>query len=158
MYKGGRMRWIRGPMAPVLLLLAPAALAAQGATVRGRVADKAGAPLAHAEVTIDGTLLRASTSATGEYTITGVPSGARTVRARLLGYVQATAQVTVAAAQTVEQNFALTAQAIGLAPIAVVVGSRARHTASEDLAVPVDAHSSGALAWHGTDWAGPVLH
>src|SRR2546428_1546238 len=89
MYKGGSMRW-------VLMLLAPAALAAQGATVRGRVADKAGAPLAHAEVSIDGTLLRASTSAAGAYTITGVPSGTRTVRARLLGYVQATAQVTVA--------------------------------------------------------------
>ena len=31
------MRWFRAPMAPVLFLLAPAALAAQGATVRGRV-------------------------------------------------------------------------------------------------------------------------
>src|SRR5256714_1179307 len=120
MYKGGRMRWFRAPMVPVLLLLAPAALAAQGATVRGRVADKAGAPLAHADVTIDGTLLRASTTALGEYTITGVPSGTRTVRARLLGYVQASAQVTVAGGQSVEQNFALTAQAIGLAPIDVV--------------------------------------
>src|SRR5436189_5695922 len=157
MYKGGRMRWIRGLMAPVLLLLAPAALAAQGATVRGRVADKAGAPLAHAEVTIDGTLLRASTSATGEYTITGVPSGARTVRARLLGYVQATAQVTVAAAQTVEQNFALTAQAIGLAPIDVVVGSRARHTAAEELAVPVDVYSSAELARQGTTETSQIL-
>src|SRR5207247_10596767 len=98
MYKGGRMRWIRGLMAPVLLLLAPAALAAQGATVRWRVADKAGAPLAHAEVTIDGTLLRASTSAPGEYTITGLPSGARPVRARTRGYVQATAQVPEGAA------------------------------------------------------------
>jgi len=151
------MRWIRGLMAPVLLLLAPAALAAQGATVRGRVADKAGAPLAHAEVTIDGTLLRASTSATGEYTITGVPSGARTVRARLLGYVQATAQVTVAAAQTVEQNFALTAQAIGLAPIDVVVGSRARHTAAEELAVPVDVYSSAELARQGTTETSQIL-
>src|SRR2546422_9910877 len=100
MYKGGSMRW-------VLMLLAPAALAAQGATVRGRVADKAGAPLAHAEVSIDGTVLRASTSATGAYTITGVPSGTATVRARLLGSGQATAQVTVAGGQTVDQSFAL---------------------------------------------------
>jgi len=102
------MRWIRGLMAPVLWVLAPVALAAQGGTVHGRVADKAGAPLAHADVTIDGTLLRASTTALGEYTLTGVPAGTRTVRVRLLGYVQATAQVTVAGAQT-EQNFSLQA-------------------------------------------------
>ncbi len=151
------MRWFRALMAPLLFLLAPAALAAQGATVHGRVADKAGAPLAHAEVTIDGTLLRASTSATGEYTITGVPSGARTVRARLLGYVQATAQVTVAAAQTVQQNFALQPQAIGLAPIDVVVGSRARHTAAEELAVPVDVYSSAELARQGTTETSQIL-
>src|SRR2546430_7162830 len=157
MYKGGRMRWFRAPMAPVLFLLAPAALAAQGATVRGRVADKAGAPLAHAEVTIDGTLLRASTSATGEYTITGVPSGTRTVRARLLGYVQATAQVTVAGGQTVDQSFALQAQAIGLAPIDVVVGSHARHTAAEELAVPVDVYSSAELARQGTTETSQIL-
>ena len=144
------MRW-------VLMLLAPAALAAQGATVRGRVADKAGAPLAHAEVSIDGTLLRAGTSATGAYTITGVPSGTRTVRARLLGYVQATAQVTVAGGQTVDQNFALQAQAIGLAPIDVVVGSRARHTAAEELAVPVDVYSSADLARQGTTETSQIL-
>src|SRR5437762_6752277 len=150
MYKGGSMRW-------VLMLLAPAALAAQGATVRGRVADKAGAPLAHAEVSIDGTLLRAGTSATGAYTITGVPSGTRTVRARLLGYVQATAQVTVAGGQTVDQNFALQAQAIGLAPIDVVVGSRARHTAAEELAVPVDVYSSADLARQGTTETSQIL-
>src|SRR5256886_8656696 len=158
MYKGGRMRWFRAPMAPVLFLLAPAALAAQGATVRGRVADKAGAPLAHADVTIDGTSLRASTTALGEYTITGVPSGTRTVRARLLGYVQASAQVTVAGGQSVEQNFALTAQAIGLAPIDVVVGSHARHTAAEELAVPVDVYSSAELARQGTTETSQILH
>src|SRR5437879_7999460 len=150
MYKGGSMRW-------VLMFLAPAALAAQGATVRGRVADKAGAPLAHAEVSIDGTLLRASTSAAGAYTITGVPSGTRTVRARLLGYVQATAQVTVAGGQTVDQNFALQAQAIGLAPIDVVVGSHARHTAAEELAVPVDVYSSAELARQGTTETSQIL-
>jgi len=144
------MRW-------VLMLLAPAALAAQGATVRGRVADKAGAPLAHAEVSIDGTVLRASTSATGAYTITGVPSGTRTVRARLLGYVQATAQVMVAGGQTVDQNFALQAQAIGLAPIDVVVGSHARHTAAEELAVPVDVYSSAELARQGTTETSQIL-
>src|SRR5438309_7428232 len=150
MYKGGSMRW-------VLMVREPAGLAAQGATVRGRVADKAGAPLAHAEVSIDGTLLRASTSAAGAYTITGVPSGTRTVRARLLGYVQATAQVTVAGGQSVEQNFALTAQAIGLAPIDVVVGSHARHTAAEELAVPVDVYSSAELARQGTTETSQIL-
>src|SRR5438309_9799593 len=139
MYKGGSMRW-------VLMVREPAGLAAQGATVRGRVADKAGAPLAHAEVSIDGTVLRASTSATGAYTITGVPSGTRAVRARLLGYVQTTAQVMVAGGQTVDQNFALQAQAIGLAPISVVVGSSARHSAVAELAGSEAAYPSPGLA------------
>src|SRR5882762_3527631 len=39
---------------------------------------------------------------------------------------------------TAEQNCAMAVQPIALSPVDVTVGSRARHTAAEELAVPVD--------------------
>src|SRR5437016_9329406 len=63
----------------------------------------------------------------------------------------------LAGGQTVDQTFALQAQAIGLAPIDVVVGSHARHTAAEELAVPVDVYSSAELARQGTTETSQIL-
>ena len=112
-------------------------LAAQSGTVRGTVSDSSGAGLANATVSVEGTDLRSTTGGGGTYEIKGVPAGAHTLRVRLIGYEAATAPVTVPAGDVVQQDFTLARSTVQLAPINVVVGSRAQHTAAEELAVPV---------------------
>src|SRR5882672_2196704 len=142
--------------ASLLLVLAPAALLAQGG-IRGRVTDAAGAALPRTQVSVEGTGLRATSDEQGRYDIRGVGAGTYTVRARLLGYVPQSTRVTVGAAGSAEQNFSMAAQPIALAPVDVVVGSRARHTAAEELAVPVDVFSAEQMAQQGTSETSQIL-
>jgi iron complex outermembrane receptor protein len=130
---------------------------AQNGTIRGTVADSAGDPLPNASLTVDGTELRASSGTTGQYEIRGVPEGRRTVRVRLIGYQAATATVEVPAAGEVQRDFTLGRGAVQLAPIDVVVGSRARHTAEEELAVPVDVYPAEELQQQGTKETAQIL-
>lgn len=129
--------------------------AAQGGTIRGRVADATGAPLSGALITVEPTLLRAVADQAGRYEVRGVPAGTYTLRVRLLGYVLGAVRVSVAEGQTVEHDFTLGAEAITLSP--VVVGSRARHTAADELAVPVDVYSAEQLAQQGTSETSQML-
>jgi iron complex outermembrane receptor protein len=140
----------------MLLALGSTALAAQGGSIRGRVADPAGAPLARAQVSVEGTGLRAASDEQGRYDIRGVGAGTYTLRVRLLGYVPQTAQVTVAAAPAA-QDFTLAAQPISLSPVDVTVGSRARHSAAEELAVPVDVFTAEVIAMQGTNETSQIL-
>src|SRR5438046_5497438 len=153
------MRRVVGVIAcAVLMLIATSArLSAQGGTVRGRVADTTGAPLARVSVSIEAIGARATTNEQGEYEIRGVPAGTHSVRARLLGYVPQIVRVTVTEAQPARQDFALHTQPIGLAPVDVVVGSRARHAASDELAVPVDVFTSEQMQQQGTTETSQVL-
>ena len=132
----------------VVFSLLPSLLLAQG-TIRGRVADGAGAPLARAMISAEGSGLRATSDDQGRYEIRGLTAGTYTVRVRLLGYVPQSARVTVGQGPVV-QDFTLAEQAISLSPVDVVVGSRARHTAAEQLAVPVDVFTSEQIAQQGT--------
>lgn len=134
----------------------PSLALAQTGSIRGRIADAAGAPLPRAVITAEGTALRASSDDQGRYEIRGVSSGAYTLRIRLLGYQPRTARVVVE--QTaVTQDFVLTEQPISLSPVDVVVGSRARHTAAEQLAVPVDEFTSEELRLQGVTETGQIL-
>jgi iron complex outermembrane receptor protein len=153
------MRRVVGVIAcAVLILIATSSrLAAQGGSVRGRVADTTGAPLARVSVSIEALGARATTNEQGEYEIRGVPAGTHSVRARLLGYVPQIVRVTVSETQPARQDFALHTQPIGLAPVDVVVGSRARHAASDELAVPVDVFTSEQMQQQGTTETSQVL-
>jgi iron complex outermembrane receptor protein len=132
-------------------------LAAQSGSVKGTVADSAGAPLSGAAVAIEGTGLRALTGPSGTYLITSVPAGSYAVRARLIGYTAVVARITVGRGESVTRDFTLSQSAVRLAPIDVVVGSRARHTAGEELAVPVDVFSAEVLAEQGTTETSQIL-
>ncbi|HET8624540.1 MAG TPA: carboxypeptidase-like regulatory domain-containing protein, partial [Gemmatimonadales bacterium] len=132
-------------------------LAAQTGTVRGRVADSAGTDLSGVAVTVEGTGIRTTSGTNGNYELRGVPSGSRTLRARLIGYRAATAQVTVPDDGTLEQDFTLGRSTVQLAPIDVVVGSRARHTAAEELAVPVDVYTAEDIKRQGTTETSQIL-
>jgi iron complex outermembrane receptor protein len=153
------MRRLAGFVAcSALALISPLrTAAAQSGTIRGRVADAAGAPLPHAAITVAGTPLQASSNDQGDYLLGGVPAGSQTVRVRVLGFVPQTAQVTVTAGQSVTQNFTLLAQPIGLSAIDVVIGSRARHAAAEELAVPVDVYDVQDITSQGTRETSQIL-
>src|SRR2546426_496173 len=157
--RGGFMRRVAGVIAcaVVVLLLLPSRLAAQSGIIWGRVADTTGALLARATVSVEATGGRTTSNDQGNYEIRRVPAGTHTVRVRLLGYVAQTVRIAVSEEQTVRQDFSLRRQPIGLAPVDVVVGSRARHTGAEELAVPVDVYAAEALAQQGTSETSQIL-
>jgi iron complex outermembrane recepter protein len=132
-------------------------LAAQGGSIRGSVKDSSGTALANASVTVEGLNLRATSGAQGDYELRGVPAGAQTVRVRLIGFLPASAQVTVTGGSVSRQDFTLGRNPVQLAPIDVVVGSRARHTAAEELAVPVDVYTAQDIQEQGTTETSQVL-
>ena len=103
------MRWalsrVLGGVAAVLSLqlLTASALEAQATngTVRGRVVESgSNRGVSDAQVVVDGTTLRALTNASGEFTITNVTPGSRSVTARRIGFSPASQTVMVAAGQT----------------------------------------------------------
>jgi iron complex outermembrane receptor protein len=129
--------------------------AAQGGTVRGRIADSTGAPIAQAVIVLDPGGLRATSRENGNYVISRVPNGTYTVRVRRLGYVVPAASVSVADGQTVQRDFLVNHAAISLTD--VVIGSRARHTAAEELAVPVDVFTPEQIHSQGTTETSQIL-
>ena len=141
----------------LMSLVAPALLHAQGATLRGTVSDTTGSPLPGATITIEGTALRGTSSTNGTYQITGVPAGSYTVRTRLIGYISTSGRVTMEAGSERTLDMRLTQSVVQLAPIDVVVGSRARHTAGEELAVPVDVITAEQMKQQGTTETGQIL-
>jgi iron complex outermembrane receptor protein len=146
----------RGASLLAVVMVLPALLFAQGGSIRGRVTDAAGAPLARASISAEGSGLRAESDAQGAYQIRDVSPGTYTVRVRLLGYMPQSARVTVGQGPAT-QDFSLVEQAVSLSPVDVTVGSRARHTAAEQLAVPVDVFTSEEIALQGTTETSQIL-
>ena len=141
-------------LAPLLFASAP--LAAQSGSLSGLVTDNTGATLPNASVTVEGAGMRTTTGGTGGYELRGVPAGNFTVRVRLIGFQSATTQVRIEGGP-VRQDFTLERSTVQLAPIDVVVGSRARHTAAEELAVPVDIYPAEQLSQQGSTETSIIL-
>lgn len=137
------------------LSLVPRVSAAQGGTVRGRVVDSAGIGIAQAAVSLDPGGLRSTTRDNGDYVITHVPPGIYTLRIRRLGYLTPAGTVTVAEGQTVARDFIVTHSVVSLAE--VVIGSRARHTAADELPVPVDVFTPEMIQAQGTTETAQIL-
>ena len=115
-------------LAVVPLLLVPfAAAVAQGAgqtgTIAGKVTDDNGAPIAGAQLGVQGTTAGGQTGTNGEYVILRVPVGAQTVRARMLGFRPDSASVTVAPDQRATQDFTLRQDPLQLQTL-VVTGTQ----------------------------------
>jgi iron complex outermembrane receptor protein len=130
---------------------------AQSGAIRGTVVDSSGAALPNASITVDGTGLRTTSGSQGEYEIRGVPAGERTLRARLIGFQAAAVSVDVQAGDATRQDLVLARSTVQLAPIDVVIGSRGRHTASEELAVPVDVFPAEQLQQQGSTETSVIL-
>ena len=134
----------------LMALLLPRASHAQTGGISGSVTDSTGHGLADAAIRIEGTMLRTTSDERGHYELTGIPPGIHTVRVLLLGYRTANRTVTVAAGAGGEVNFALESVPIAVGGVEVVVGSRARHTAADELAVPVDVYTADEIAKQGS--------
>lgn len=92
--------------------------------IRGRVtAEGANSPIPGVQVVVTGgapgTTRGAITNEAGEYTISGVPEGTYTLRARLIGYAAAEQSITVGDNATVTANFSLRRSALSLDEVVV---------------------------------------
>jgi TonB-linked SusC/RagA family outer membrane protein len=115
------MRWTR-VLALCAALLCPPAAHAQGGTgtVAGTVLDdQTGRPLSDVVITVNGTTRRAVTDAAGRFTLTAVPTGARTVTASRPGYT-GTASVSVAAGQQADVTIRMRAGGVALQGVVAV--------------------------------------
>jgi iron complex outermembrane recepter protein len=119
------------------LLLSTEGAAAQDGTLRGRVTGQDGAALPGVQISVSGTNRGTVTDARGLYLLPGLPAGTYTVRAQSIGYSVGEASVTIPAGGTVVHNFS-SSRRHSLERLTVTVGSRARVSAAEELAVPVD--------------------
>jgi TonB-linked SusC/RagA family outer membrane protein len=105
------------PFVAALLLLAPSLGAQQ---ITGRVTNSTtGASLAAVQVFIAGSGIGALSQQNGRYLLLNVPVGTHTLTAQRIGYGQQSAEITVAADETVVRDFALAEQALGLDAIIV---------------------------------------
>ena len=117
----------RAVCAAALLLAAPALLHAQAATgtIRGKVTETStGRVLADAQISVVGTRVGALSQSGGEFSLSGVPIGARVVQFRRIGFqpISKTVQVLGGSTQTVDA--ALSVSAINLSEV-VVTGTAA---------------------------------
>lgn len=141
----------------LLLLSLPFAALAQTGTIAGRVTDEDGEPIAGATVSLEGTDLRTVTNAQGEFVLQAVPAGSRTVRVEAVGHAARTEGVTVAAGIESREDFSLRTEAIEVERLNVFVGSRAEHSAADELAVPVDVYTSEDIRSHATPETSAIL-
>src|SRR6476620_935015 len=105
------------------LTLRPARARAQEAgptgTVTGTVTNDQGAPLAGVQVTVEGTGLGAVSHDNGEFVITHVPVGTRTIRARFVGFRPQVVPITVGADQRATHNFRMVEDPLSLSSVVV---------------------------------------
>lgn len=139
------------------LALAPAAARAQGGSLSGRVSTPTGGAIPGARVQVAGTGRTAVTSGDGRYEIVNLPAGSWAAMASAYGYASSRQQATITAGTVTILNFTLTESAVALAPLQAIVGSRAQHTAEDELAVPVDVISSTVIAEQGVTETAQIL-
>ena len=126
-----RARWIAA--AAVAILAGAGSLQAQATgKLEGRIRDQAGAPIASAQVRVEGTAFGAVADSRGYYFINNIPAGSIDLTAQFVGYkpVRITG-LRISAGQTVTQDFALEQQAVDIGEIEV--------TAAVNALVPRDA-------------------
>ncbi|MDH3223196.1 MAG: TonB-dependent receptor [Gemmatimonadota bacterium] len=101
-------------------LAVPVGLSAQNGTVTGQVTDGTSQrPLGSVQVYLVDTGLGTLSRDNGRFIILNVPAGTYTLRAERIGYAASESEITVSAGGTVQQDFTLRSQALGLDEIVV---------------------------------------
>ena len=135
----------------------PQRLTAQTGSLQGRITDSTGAGVVGTAVTVANTALRTAPTARGAYTLNGVPVGRQVLRVRALGFAPESISVNIAGGTITHQDVTLHRTVTRLAAVIVMTGSRARHTAAEELAVPVDVYTSADIVQQGSTETSQVL-
>jgi outer membrane receptor protein involved in Fe transport len=104
----------------LLAVFAGLVSAQQTGRISGRVTDgTSGAPLSDVQVYLVGANIGGITRQTGQYLMINVPAGSYELRAERIGLTTISRQITLAAGATLEENFQMAAQALGLDEIVV---------------------------------------
>lgn len=135
----------------------PFADAQGGGTLSGTVTAPSGVGVPAARVQVVGTGRSAVTAVDGSYRIRGIPAGAYTVEVGAFGFASASTQVTITAGGDATRDFRLAEAAVALAPLQAIVGSRAQHTAEDELAVAVDVIDAATIAEQGVTETAQIL-
>jgi iron complex outermembrane receptor protein len=151
-----KLRHLGAVLALLLVAGLPGRLYAQGGVVRGVATDTAGAPLAGIQVVLEGSTRRAMTRADGRFEFRGISPGSRTVRARGIGYTEVSRTFDLGPGDAVDLTLALIRLPIEVASL-TVIGSRARHTAADELAVPVDVFTAEDIRAQGSSETATIL-
>ncbi len=138
-------------------LFFPALASAQTGSIIGQVTDQDGEAIAGATVRIEAMDLGSVTDNYGGFVLRNVPVGTHILRVQTLGHVERLEPVTVSANATVSQDFALDTVAIMVETLEVFIGSRAGHTAADELAVPVDVFTAEDVLSQGTPETSAIL-
>src|SRR5262245_50488325 len=146
MYFARRIGWALA----LLISVGAVAAQAQNGTVTGRVTNLAGNSISGAEVRVEGTSNHTLTDTLGRYELKDVAPGQRQIRVLLMGFQSQMLTVAVTAGGVATLDFKLAESVLQLPGVEVVVGSRARHTAADELAVPVDVYDSEVLLRQGS--------
>ena len=117
-------------------------------TVRGTVRDNNAKPIQDATVAVQGTELQTTTNSDGQYEITNVPAGQRTIIASKSGYVSESKAVNVEAGQVVTVDFQLRLQ-----EVQQVVWQKVFGGSNDDRAYSIQQTSDGGYIVAGYTWS-----
>ena len=107
-------------LAAAVVLLPPPARAGTTGKLVGRVVDERKQPLAGVNIRLEGLRLGAASDESGNYFIIGIPAGAYTVRANLLGQAPYLAEnVQISPDFTTTVNVTMRTEAVQLAEVRV---------------------------------------
>jgi outer membrane cobalamin receptor len=124
---------------PLLVLGTAAAHAQTAPTLRGRIFDSAGAPVAAARVAIEGTGAHSWSDATGNYQLR-VPAPCEcTLQVSRLGYAERRIHVSLRNGSVVSVDVVLTESSVALAPVTVVANALDRTVLNRDAIVRLHA-------------------
>lgn len=115
---GTDLSWVPMENNQVVITELPQAQQGQG-TVKGKVVDQAGNPVAFANILVMGTTLGASANVNGDYVINNVPAGPHELRASAVGYTTIMAHITVSNQETATQDFTLAQDLLGMREVVV---------------------------------------
>jgi outer membrane receptor for ferrienterochelin and colicins len=109
------------------LASAPVSAAAQAAgRIVGTVTEQQGAPVGGAQVSVVGTRLGAITNQSGQFVVTGVPTGSQSLRVTSIGFRPGTAEVVVQSGEAVTVNVRLEGAPVELGGVVVSAARRAQ--------------------------------